>query len=185
MRRGLSPFLFYLMEISNEIILKHVLNAYIAKDVNIEFVFEEDDGDGYTNNMWMRIRYVNHHPWTSAFRLLREAYLQNKREEEAEEEARQASAEYRQAKKLASQRYVYLMRNNVTDKYKIGRSNNPEFREKTLQSQEPDVELLFSCHESIVTEKYLHELFSHKRIRGEWFELDSDDVLEIRKMMQV
>ena len=81
-------------------------------------------------------------------------------------------------------RNVYLMRNNATGKHKIGRSKTPKYRENTLQSQEPDVELLFSCHESIISEKRLHEMYAHKRIRGEWFDLDKKDISNIRKLMQ-
>ena len=44
------------------------------------------------------------------------------------------------------------MRNNLTGKHKIGKSIDPTFREKTLQSQEPDVTLLFYCSEEIITE---------------------------------
>lgn len=79
--------------------------------------------------------------------------------------------------------YTYLMKDQRNDTYKIGKSNNPEFREKTLQSEVPQVILLSYCEEQIISEKLLHQLFEDKRIRGEWFALDANDVNRIIKLM--
>lgn len=73
--------------------------------------------------------------------------------------------------------YVYVLKNNKTGLYKIGRSIKPKFREKTLASEQPDVSLVFVsplCETSI--EKELHRHFQDKRVRGEWFSLSHDDV---------
>jgi len=75
--------------------------------------------------------------------------------------------------------FVYLMRNNRSGYYKIGRSVNPKFRESTLQAQEPNVELLDTCIAPKELERELHQQYSNKRLRGEWFELDIDDVNKI------
>ena len=71
---------------------------------------------------------------------------------------------------------VYLMQDTTNDFYKIGRSKEPRYREKTLQSENPTIELLFCFEGSRKDEKYLHECFKEKRIRGEWFRLDDDDI---------
>lgn len=74
---------------------------------------------------------------------------------------------------------VYLMRNNYTGRIKIGMTKNePKFRESTLQSEDPDVELIFHRTVSKMrdTEFHLHFLFRDKRYRGEWFDLTGDDV---------
>ena len=71
---------------------------------------------------------------------------------------------------------VYLMQDTTNDFYKIGRSKEPRYREKTLQSEKPTIELLFCFEGSRKDEKYLHECFKEKRIRGEWFRLDDDDI---------
>ncbi|GGG46599.1 GIY-YIG nuclease family protein [Bizionia arctica] len=80
--------------------------------------------------------------------------------------------------------FVYLMHDTRNDYYKIGISNNPEYREKTLQSEKPTIEMIASkkfpirkIAESI--EKALHDTYSEKRLRGEWFELDAKDVEHI------
>lgn len=73
--------------------------------------------------------------------------------------------------------HIYLMRNNRNGLTKIGKSIAPKFREKTLQSEEPEISIIFISHlcgESAETN--LHEKFSEKRIRGEWFNLNSEDI---------
>lgn len=80
--------------------------------------------------------------------------------------------------------HVYLMHDTTNGYYKIGISNKPYYREKTLQSEKPTIELIASrkfpvrkIAESI--EKSLHGVYDNKRLRGEWFELDEKDVEHI------
>jgi hypothetical protein len=72
-----------------------------------------------------------------------------------------------------------------TGYYKIGRSLKPKFREKTLQSEKPTIELLFSNDAKIKKEKDLHNMFSDKRIRGEWFDLNGSDLTKIKEYLNV
>ncbi len=81
--------------------------------------------------------------------------------------------------------YVYLMVDTTNNFHKIGISNNPRYREHTLQSDKPTIELL--CAKKYPTraiaeaiESALHNVYANKRIRGEWFNLDASDV-EIMK----
>jgi predicted GIY-YIG superfamily endonuclease len=80
--------------------------------------------------------------------------------------------------------YVYLMKDCANEFYKIGISNDPKYRERTLQSEKPTIELIGSrkfptrkIAESF--EKALHEAFKEKRLRGEWFELTKDEARQI------
>ena len=80
--------------------------------------------------------------------------------------------------------YVYLMRDNTNGYHKIGISNSPEYREKTLQSEKPSIEMIVSkkyptrkIAEAI--ESALHIAFSQQRLRGEWFNLHDADVAAI------
>lgn len=75
---------------------------------------------------------------------------------------------------------VYLMIDKNTGLYKIGRSKNPEYREKTLQSQKPTIEIICYFAGSHFDEKSLHNKFSDKRVRGEWFNLDYLDISFIK-----
>lgn len=73
--------------------------------------------------------------------------------------------------------YIYLMYNESDGFYKIGRSLNPQFRERTLQAQAPKVNTIFLSPLTYQgNEKKLHNHFKEKRIRGEWFLLDKCDI---------
>ena len=87
-------------------------------------------------------------------------------------------------KRKDSSCFVYLMKDVSNGFYKIGISNKPEYRERTLQSEKPTIVLLKSKEfptriiaEAI--ESALHKAFGEKRLRGEWFELDEKDVEDI------
>ncbi len=72
---------------------------------------------------------------------------------------------------------TYLMVDKATGYYKIGRSNNPYYREKTLQSEKPTIELI--CFTSSDIEGLLHRRYASNRVRGEWFALSPSDVSAI------
>ena len=79
-------------------------------------------------------------------------------------------------------RSTYVMIDVNTGYYKIGSSLKPKFREKTLRSDKPTVSLLFYCDSNI--ELNLHRDYKHKRVRGEWFKLSKDDLLDIFDKMK-
>ena len=69
---------------------------------------------------------------------------------------------------------TYLMLDSNTNLTKIGKSKNPEIREKTLQSEKPTIGLFAIC--DLDFENELHEKFKNLRIRGEWFDLSDSDI---------
>lgn len=80
--------------------------------------------------------------------------------------------------------YVYLMMDTSNGFYKIGISNNPEYRERTLQSEKPTIEKICckkypSREIARAIESALHTVYSAKHIRGEWFRLDEIDVVHL------
>ena len=75
---------------------------------------------------------------------------------------------------------TYLLIDHNTGYYKIGRSKNPEKREKTLQSEKPNIELICICKVNI--EKELHKKYMLNRIRGEWFFLSNQQIAEIKQL---
>jgi hypothetical protein len=79
--------------------------------------------------------------------------------------------------------FVYLMKNLRNGYTKIGLSKNPQKREKTLQSEEPEIEILFYNKGFYEDEKFLHNHFDNKRLRGEWFDLNEEDVKFIEKYL--
>jgi len=60
--------------------------------------------------------------------------------------------------------YVYLMVNEDTSLIKIGTSKNPMYREKTLHSQEPKINIIakWRCDKQI--ERKLHAMFYDKKV---------------------
>lgn len=82
---------------------------------------------------------------------------------------------------MAKQTWVYLMKDLRNGFYKIGESAVPQYREKTLQSEQPLIELVEAWSGTTDDEKHLHRCFAEKRIRGEWFRLNDSDIEEIEK----
>lgn len=85
--------------------------------------------------------------------------------------------------------YVYLMHDTVNNFYKIGISNSPEYRERTLQSEKPSI--IMVCYKSFpkrkiaeALEKVLHEVYSSKRVRGEWFSLNEEDIKDVSYILK-
>lgn len=79
--------------------------------------------------------------------------------------------------------FIYLMYDRVKGLYKIGFSKNPNYREKTLRSEEPDIQLFKKWFTPQKYESDLKKRFKAKRIRGEWFNLNTEDLSEIDKIM--
>ena len=85
--------------------------------------------------------------------------------------------------------YVYLMHDLSNGYYKIGISNKPDYRERTLQSEKPTIEMVCAKefpNRSIAhaLESALHKVYKDKRIRGEWFVLDQSDVIDLLKTLK-
>lgn len=85
--------------------------------------------------------------------------------------------------------HLYLMKDMANGYYKIGISNNPEYREKTLQSEKPTIELItskgFSSRKiASAFESSLHKSFENKRLRGEWFQLTEREIDEIKEILK-
>lgn len=85
--------------------------------------------------------------------------------------------------------YLYLMHDTRNGYYKIGMSKEPQYRERTLQSEKPSIELV--CTKELprrdiarTFESALHNVFAEKRIRGEWFELSEYDVAILKKTLE-
>ncbi len=85
--------------------------------------------------------------------------------------------------------FVYLMIDTTNNFYKIGISNNPRYREHTLQSDKPTIELISAKEYPTRTiaeaiEAALHKAYGEKRIRGEWFNLSEEDVEYIKETLK-
>src|SRR5436309_386763 len=94
-------------------------------------------------------------------------------------EARMKAEDQERLKRSRFLTFIYLMEDLRNGYFKIGRSANPGTRERTLQSEAPQVVMRLSIPAAEEHEKELHHRFSSKRIRGEWFALTANDVVSI------
>lgn len=79
--------------------------------------------------------------------------------------------------------YVYLLKSS-TAFWKIGKTKNPVDRRKTFSVKLPfEVQYahLIYCHDMNKLEKEMHIIFKKKRVDGEWFSLNEDDVRWIKQ----
>lgn len=84
--------------------------------------------------------------------------------------------------------YLYVIYNFTTQLFKIGISKNPYNRIRQLRTQSGCklhmyFNIAFECNydeHNKIAEEYLHKYFSSKRVSGEWFLLNSRDLVKIR-----
>ena len=72
-------------------------------------------------------------------------------------------------KKFSKLQKCYIIKDKNTGLYKIGKSNNPKNREKTLQAEKPTYQLIKTFNKN--WESLLHKKYKEQRLRGEWFNL--------------
>jgi hypothetical protein len=105
----------------------------------------------------------------------REAQLDAKRQLEVEA-ARKETEDLDRLLKSSFSTFIYLMEDLRNGHFKIGRSRSPGKRERTLQSEVPQIVLRLSIPADEKHERELHDRFANKRLRGEWFSLAPDDL---------
>jgi hypothetical protein len=79
--------------------------------------------------------------------------------------------------------YLYLIESQQF--YKIGIANDVQSRLAQLSTGNPfELKLLasYSFENAEVVERSIHQRFSNKRVRGEWFELGDEDVNEFHQI---
>lgn len=83
--------------------------------------------------------------------------------------------------------FIYVISAEINDKksYKIGytrRSVNERIKEfKTGNASEFKVEWTFESNWSTKLEAYLHKQFKSKKINGEWFDLNDNDLSDLKR----
>ena len=83
-----------------------------------------------------------------------------------------------------SRTFIYLMRHERNLLVKIGRSKTPLGRILTIQSEEPEVTMLFYIPGLARVERELHLEYADKRVRGEWFRLTDGDIAAIKAKLE-
>lgn len=108
-----------------------------------------------------------------------EQRIKAREELEAKREAQKA---VRKANKTKAG-FVYVVKQVGGDHYKIGRTADPDDRLRTFNVKLPfpvEFEILIKCDDMYKLESDLHYQYASKRVRGEWFALDTDDLEAIR-----
>lgn len=80
---------------------------------------------------------------------------------------------------------VYLVSDD-NGNYKIGKSNNVYSRLKSLQTGSNTnltIVKFIRVRFALKTERFIHDLFSTFRLKGEWFKLDDANVIQVIKIM--
>lgn len=83
-------------------------------------------------------------------------------------------------KKNKNNKYIYLLKSN--NKYKIGISDDVEKRCSILSTGNPyKIVIIYKkmINNARTQEKKLHTIFRKKRVQGEWFKLNDNDVSHI------
>ncbi|MFB2922778.1 MULTISPECIES: GIY-YIG nuclease family protein [Aerosakkonema] len=78
--------------------------------------------------------------------------------------------------------YIYVVRSGLSNLYKIGRTTNFQKRLKTLQTScavELTVVKTFFSRDAVSLEKAAHDKFAYFRQKGEWFELNSEQLTQL------
>ena len=105
--------------------------------------------------------------------------------ERQEEEEKELMEENRNSVKIRAPKkgFIYLIKS--LNLYKIGRCENPN-RIKTYRTENPHhIDLIFQIEvlDCVGIEKMLLEKYSSKKYKGEWFKLNTKDILEIRDIL--
>jgi hypothetical protein len=82
--------------------------------------------------------------------------------------------------------YVYLIQDiSVTGSCKIGKTNHPSRRARefgVLLPMKTRVIHIIRTEDMQALEKQLHRLYAAKRVNGEWFKLDTEDIEHIKSL---
>jgi len=86
------------------------------------------------------------------------------------------------AKKIQNLGFVYIIKSKLG--YKIGYSKEIHKRNKIFNVKLPfqwEFTKVFCLEEYKLFEKFLHNLFKNKKINGEWFDLNENDIVSIER----
>lgn len=100
-------------------------------------------------------------------------------EEERQRIARRAEARENKGKKTKSmglECFVYLVKDIPRGLYKIGKAVNVQSRMNQLKTANASIELVAWYKGVSSDERALHSIFEERRVSGEWFSLEDDQI---------
>lgn len=78
---------------------------------------------------------------------------------------------------------TYIIYDKHRKLHKIGRTVEIDRRMKAVKNVVPDIELICVCNNDL--EILLHNCFKEKRINGEWFDLNENDIEDIKRVFKI
>lgn len=157
------------------------LNAWIRNAMG-----NHDIVDSYRQSLAHLVVTPAGHSYRSTFVFTRTPFVRNRLDCLAQdEEERKTATELEMLRRSKFNCFIYVMEDLRNKTFKIGRSKTPGKRERTLQSEMPQIVMRFSIPGEEAHEKQLHDQFEAKRVRGEWFSLADADLLWIVEYLKV
>jgi hypothetical protein len=80
-------------------------------------------------------------------------------------------------KKTKKQYKTYILLDNASKLYKIGRATNVEKRLSSLTVANPSLSIILVIDANV--ENRLHKEYASNRVKSEWFKLSEDDIRSI------
>ena len=123
--------------------------------------------------------------WPKRQKLKKEEQKREKAEERQRQQQEKAGIVYKDKKQSQKADQVYLIQMGEDDVYKIGISNAPGKRLRSLNTSSPfDLRLVhqFVADPAEEAEAQLHRRFATHQMSGEWFRLTSEQVADIRRI---
>lgn len=155
----------------------------ISIDKNNElYVFDEKSNTHVHCLKWLKMAeeeedFNRGYEMISSFQSCSGKYSLNYVKEILESTLTVAANKHRYMKENCNSIKTYIMFDENIGYLKIGKSKNPKFRERTLQSQNPSIKIFKICDKNV--EKEIHKKYADKRVRGEWFDLSEEDIENI------
>lgn len=84
--------------------------------------------------------------------------------------------------------FIYAI--GTEDRQKIGFSKDPNTRLNTLQTSNSDqlqIHYVFEVEDKVVRkfERHIHKENSHKRLKGEWFNMSKEEVVNLLSFYEI
>ena len=126
---------------------------------------------------YLESAYIKSDAAQNSYKLLLD--LEMKKNDEYTKETKSFINSLIQTNTLVSGQKTYLMYDDITQKFMIGKSYDPYETEKELYLCRGSIYMVAYCDYDI--ESVLHSMYSEKRVKDEWFNLSTDQVSWIIK----
>lgn len=164
------PFIF----IRNENLspIDYLILSFIYNNINEDFQFYLSDDE---IAKYLRINSISIP--TIISKLFKLGYI----DRSFEDKKRIITYTYDAPHKSAKSGYVYIMKDSTHNFLKIGFSNNPVYRESTLQGERPTITLVGKWKGTMNDEQTCHRILAKYRKRGEWFDISEQQAVSTIK----